>query len=59
MSINPKRFLNLEAFTAWLVQEENNREALPNILELLIVYMNMKLDDALDGMLFQCGSHLT
>ncbi|KAG1763535.1 P-loop containing nucleoside triphosphate hydrolase protein [Suillus occidentalis] len=49
MSINPKHFLNLEAFTAWLMQEDNNREALPNILELLIVYMNMKLDNVLDN----------
>jgi hypothetical protein len=49
----------MKAFTAWLVQEENNREALPNILEILIVYMNMKLDNALDGMLFQCGSQFT
>lgn len=47
MGLNPKRFINMEAYAAWLAEEEPHRDALPNIQELACVYMKLKLDDAL------------
>ncbi|KAG1722151.1 hypothetical protein EDB19DRAFT_1835138 [Suillus lakei] len=43
MGINPKKFLNYNTYTKWLGQQEPHPEALTNIQEFLIVYMNLEL----------------
>lgn len=37
------QFMNLQGYTAWLSREEPNENALPNVLEVIIAYMNLKL----------------
>ncbi|KAG2038742.1 hypothetical protein BDR03DRAFT_1009494 [Suillus americanus] len=49
MGLNPKQFINFNAYTQWLTQLDPHPEALPNILELVIVYMNLKLENRLPG----------
>ncbi|KAG1866338.1 hypothetical protein C8R48DRAFT_772439 [Suillus tomentosus] len=51
MGLNPKRFINMEAYTAWLAEEEPHRDALPNIQELVCIYMKLKLNDTLPSIL--------
>ncbi|KAG2111477.1 hypothetical protein DEU56DRAFT_919982 [Suillus clintonianus] len=47
MGINSRKFLNRDAYHKWLGQYEPHPEALPNIHELLVHYMNLKLLDQL------------
>ncbi|KAG2031212.1 hypothetical protein BDR03DRAFT_1016300 [Suillus americanus] len=47
MGMNPKQFINMDAFARWLGEEEPHRDAMPNIQELICVYIKLKLNDAL------------
>ncbi|KAG1863906.1 hypothetical protein F4604DRAFT_1929027 [Suillus subluteus] len=47
MGLNPKQFINFNAYAQWLTQQDPHPEALPNILELAVVYMNLKLGNRL------------
>jgi hypothetical protein len=49
MGLNPNQFINMDAYTRWLGEEEPGRDALPNIQEIIVFYMNLKLDEALPG----------
>ncbi|KAG0694309.1 hypothetical protein DFH29DRAFT_1006446 [Suillus ampliporus] len=43
MDLHPKKFMNFNAYAQWLCQEEPHPDALPNILEIILVYINLKL----------------
>jgi hypothetical protein len=42
-----KKFLNREDYTLWLAQQEPHPEAVINLQEIVIVYMNLKLNSRL------------
>jgi hypothetical protein len=43
IGLHANQFMNLQGYTAWLSRGEPNNNALPNILEVIIAYMNLKL----------------
>jgi hypothetical protein len=49
IGLNPNQFINIDAYMRWLGEEEPHCDALPNIQEIIVVYMNLKLDEALPG----------
>ncbi|KAG2136422.1 hypothetical protein DEU56DRAFT_756330 [Suillus clintonianus] len=43
LGLRPNQFINVQAYTAWLSVEEPHVDALPNVLEIIIAYMNLKI----------------
>lgn len=47
--LRTNQFITLQAYTAWLLVQEPNKDALLNILEIIIANMNIKIIGALPG----------